>query len=198
MISFIRGKLESKGTDYVVVDVGGVGFNITVPVGTAQELGDMGQEVTLYTYLNVRDDNLSLYGFKSREELYILEMLLKVSGVGPKVAMSILSTLSPSGFSLGVITADTKALTKAPGVGTKTAQRIILELKDRLSKDKDALLQEDLGDSVVTGGNKEKEAADALMVLGYRGKDALNAVRAVYDEDLTLEDIIKKALGRLF
>lgn len=198
MINHIRGILDYKGTDHIVVDVKGVGFKISVPSKTPPQLGEEGHEVKLYTYLYVREDNLSLLGFKSKEELYVLELLLKVSGVGPKAAMSIISNMTTSGFSLAVITGDAKALSKAPGIGTKTAQRIILELKDRLRKDKDDMLI-DITDDVFDGGsdNKEKEAADALMVLGYNAKEAVKAVKAVYDEDLSLEEIIKKALGRL-
>ena len=203
MISHIRGTLECKSTDYIIVDVNGIGYKIFTSLPTMQSLGQVGSEVKLFTYLQVREDKMSLFGFISSDELKMLELLLKVSGVGPKAAISLISNLSPSRFSLAVITDDDKTLSKAPGIGKKTAQRIILELKDKIKKDQKD--QKDIvsylnDDEFVDGDKKEmkaSEAISALMVLGYNAVEASRAVSAAYSDELELEDIIKKSLKRL-
>jgi len=200
MISRVKGIIEYKHTDYIIVDVNGIGYKIFTSLSTIESLGKVGSEVKLYTYLQVREDNLSLFGFISPEELKMLELLLKVSGVGPKAAISIISNLSPSKFSLVVITDDVKALTKAPGIGNKTAQRIILELKDKIKKEqKDITAYSDDNDLIELDrkSTKASEAIAALMVLGYTALEASRAVSAVYSDGLELETIIKNSLKRL-
>ena len=200
MISHIKGILEHKDVDYIIVDVNGIGYKVFTSLSTIQSLKEVGSEVKIYTYLQVREDNLSLFGFASTEELKMLELLLKVSGVGPKVAISIISNLSPSKFSLAVITDDVKTLSKVPGIGMKTAQRIILELKDKIKKEqKDITYYSEDNDTFDADkkDTKASEAIAALMVLGYTALEASRAVSAVYSDDLDLEDIIKNSLKKL-
>ncbi|NMB97349.1 MAG: Holliday junction branch migration protein RuvA [Clostridiaceae bacterium] len=200
MIRYIKGILEHKDIDYIIVDVNGIGFKIFTSLSTIQSLKEVGSEVKIHTYLQVREDNLSLFGFTSAEELKMLELLLKVSGVGPKVAVSLISNLSPSKFSLAIITDDVKTLSKVPGIGKKTAQRIILELKDKIKKEqKDITLYSEDNATPDTGikDTKASEAIAALMVLGYTALEASRAVSAVYSDELDLEDIIKSSLKKL-
>ena len=153
----------------------------------------------IYTYLYVREDIISLYGFFTQEELNMFELLISVSGVGPKVAISLLSSVTPSKFSLAVITDDIKTLTKAPGIGKKTAQRIILELKDKIKKEQLADVNGAEEENIPTGSENSRipEAISALMVLGYTPLEASKAVSAVYSDDMDLESIIKNALKGL-
>jgi len=200
MISYIKGILEHKDVDYIIVDVNGIGYKIFTSLSTIQSLKEVGSEVKIYTYLQVREDNISLYGFASIEELKMLELLLKVSGVGPKVALSIISNISPSKFSLAIITDDEKTLAKVPGIGKKTAQRIILELKDKIKKEqKDISSYSEDSDNVDIDkkDTKASEAIAALMVLGYTALEASRAVSAVYSDELDLEDSIKNSLKKL-
>jgi len=200
MLSYIKGKLEHKDIDHVIVDVNGIGFKILTSLSTIQSLKEIGSEVKIYTYLQVREDNLSLFGFATIEELKMLELLLKVSGIGPKVALSIISNLSPSKFSLAIITDDVKTLSKVPGVGKKTAQRIILELKDKIKKEqKDVISYSEASETIDMDkkDTKASEAIAALMVLGYTALEASRAVSAVYSEELDLEGIIKNSLKKL-
>ena len=133
MFEYIRGILQYKGTDFCVIDVNGVGFKIYTSHITVAGIGDSGNTVTLYTYMNVKEDEISLFGFASREELSVFNMLISVSGVGPKMGIAVLAAMSPSEFSLAVATGDFKAISKSKGVGPKLAQRIVLELKDKIS-----------------------------------------------------------------
>lgn len=200
MIRYIKGILEHKDIDYIIVDVNGIGFKIFTSLSTIQSLKEVGSEVKIHTYLQVREDNLSLFGFTSAEELKMLELLLKVSGVGPKVAISIISNLSPSKFSLAVITDDVKTLSTVPGIGKKTAQRIILELKDKIKKEQKDITAYAEENDIVDMDKKDTKASEAiaaLMVLGYTPLEASRAVSAVFSEDLNLEDIIKNSLKKL-
>jgi len=135
LFAYIRGRLEYKNNDFLIVESNGVGYRIFTSLSTISGIGEIGQEVKVYTYLYVREDVISLYGFLTQEELNVFELLISVSGVGPKAAVSVLSAISPSRFSLAVITDDVKTLTKAQGIGKKIAQRIILELKDKIKKE---------------------------------------------------------------
>jgi len=197
MYAYIKGKLAAKSNEFVIVDNGGIGYKIHTAFSTIEAIGSEGDDVKLFTHLYVREDNMSLFGFRSNEELSMFELLLSVSGVGPKAAISVLSTLSPSKFSLCVITDDAKSLTKAQGIGLKTAQRIILELRDKVKK-------EDISGAVQAGSVDMPsdssiigEAISALLVLGYTPIEARNAVSAVYKEGIELEGIIKAALKSL-
>ena len=175
MFAYIRGKLEYKHNEYIVVEANGVGYKIYTSLSTIQNVGLAGAEVKIYTHLYVREDIMCLYGFVTEEELAMFELLLGVSGVGPKAAVSVISSMSASKFGLSVITNDVKSLTKAPGIGNKMAQRIILELKDKINKmDIGASLKEGNEASVIEkDSSRASEAISALIVLGYtacRGK----------------------------
>jgi Holliday junction DNA helicase RuvA len=199
LFAYIRGRLDYKNNDFLIVESNGVGYRIFTSLSTIAGIGEVGGEVKVYTYLYVREDNISLYGFVNQEELNVFELLISVSGVGPKAAISVLSAISPSRFSLAVITDDIKTLTKAQGIGKKIAQRIILELKDKINKEQltsNIGIEADIGTS---GGDDSKvsEAISALMVLGYTPAEANKAVSAVYTEDMDIETIIKNALKGL-
>ena len=194
MFAYIKGTLEIKGNDYVVIDVNGVGYRIFAPLTTIERLGEIGSVVKVHTHYHVREDNISLYGFYSLEELRMFELLIGVSGVGAKSANTILANVSPSKFALAVITNDVKELTKLPGIGAKSAQRIILELKDKL-KTEEAITNSDFEiNTVVKNDSNASEAVAALQVLGYPVKEATKAVSSVDCTNMNVEDIIKKAL----
>ena len=199
MIAYIKGNIENKGNDYLIIDVNGIGYRVNTSLNTIENAGAVGNEVKVYTHLYVREDIMSLYGFKTREELNMFEMLISVSGVGPKAALSVISSVSVTKFGLAVITDDVKALTKAPGIGNKMAQRIILELKDKIKKEQ--LVQKADEDSGAKFGGSDNsrvgEAISALIVLGYTPLEASKAVNSVYSEDMDLESIVKNALKGL-
>ncbi|WP_369011691.1 Holliday junction branch migration protein RuvA [Acetivibrio thermocellus] len=199
MFAYIGGRLEYKNNDFLIVESNGVGYRIFTSLSTISGIGEIGQEVKVYTYLYVREDVISLYGFLTQEELNVFELLISVSGVGPKAAVSVLSAISPSRFSLAVITDDVKTLTKAQGIGKKIAQRIILELKDKIKKEQltEYAQSEEGGKVLDTDSSKMAEAVSALMVLGYSPAEANKAVSAVYREDMDIETIIKNALKGL-
>ena len=194
MFAYIKGTLAIKSTDYVVIDVGGVGYKIFAPTSTINKLGEIGSEAMVHTHYHVREDNISLYGFATAEELRMFELLIGVSGVGAKSANTILANISPSKFALSVITNDVKELTKLPGIGAKSAQRIILELKDKLKTEESVSADESVVEAIQVGGDNLSEAVAALQVLGYPQRDAQKAVASVNSEGLSVEDIIKKAL----
>lgn len=199
MFAYIRGILEYKHNDYLVVEAKGVGYKIYTSLSTIENTESVGSEVKVYTHLHVREDAMSLYGFLTQEELGMFELLLGVSGIGPKVAISVISSMSPSKFGLSVITDDYKSLTKAQGVGNKVAQRIILELKDKINKTD--LVSTYIGKEESVNESKDNsrvsEAISALIVLGYTAFEANKAVASVYSEDMDLELIIKNALKTL-
>lgn len=200
MYAYIKGKLDYKHNDYLVVEAGGIGYKIFTSLSTIETSGQTGSEVKLYTHLYVREDIMNLYGFMSQEELGMFELLLTVSGVGPKAAISLVSSVSPSKFGLAVITDDTKTLTKAQGIGSKMAQRIILELKDKIKKEQLSAPAQDIGQEKVQFSKENtrvSEAISALMVLGYTALEASKAVSSVYSEDMDLEAIIKGSLKSL-
>lgn len=202
MISYIKGSLEEKLEDSVVVETGGIGYRIFVPASVYAELPRLGETVKIYTYFNVREDAVNLFGFLSRQDLEMFRMLIGVNGVGPKSALGILAALKPDALRLAVISGDAKALSKAPGVGSKTAQRIILDLKDKI-KAEDLLYGTDpavSGDVAEVHGVGEtgKEAVEALTALGYSASEAAGAVRKVtITETMTAEDVLKAALRHL-
>ena len=195
MYYYIKGKLALRGENYIVIDAHGVGYMIYTSLNTIQNVGVQGSEVTVYTYLNVREDAHELYGFATLEEKTLFMQLLSVSGVGAKVALSVLSVLTPAAFAQAVIFDDIKAITKAPGVGPKVAKRIVLELKDKIKKaDIEAGGKAESINEV--GSDSRSEAVSALLVLGYSITDAQSAVAGV-DASLNVEEIIKQALVRL-
>lgn len=191
MYYYIRGKYITKGENYAVVDNGGIGYKIFTSLSVLERL-DPGSETTLYTHLYVREDAMDLYGFPTTEELSMFLNLLSVSGVGPKAALSILSVATPEKFALAVITNDVKTITKAAGVGPKLAQRVILELKDKL-KTVDAVSSADISDEDFT--DERFEAASALIVLGYSQAEASKAVSL--SEGGSVEELVKNALKKL-
>jgi len=199
MYAYIKGKLETKGGDYIVIETGGIGYKIFTSLTTLEAAGQQGNDFKAYTHLYVREDVMSLYGFATQEELGMFELLLTVSGVGPKAALALLSAVSPSKFGLAVITDDAKTLTRAQGIGSKMAQRIILELKDKIKKQQLAInTGAGYGVPAVSGGDSRlSEAVSALMVLGYTPTEASKAVAAVYSDELDLETIIRNSLKGL-
>lgn len=196
MISYIKGTLEEKNNEVAVIDVNGIGYQILIPYSTYQLLPETGTCVKLNIYMNVREDNVSLFGFFTKEEERVFKLLISVSGVGPKMALAVLSDITPAEFSLGVITDDVSKLTKVSGIGKKTAQRIILELKDKL-KNEDMVESKEYKLEAKVLCNQSDEAISALQVLGYPCKEATKAVSAVDTEGLSVEEIIKAALKLL-
>lgn len=198
MIAYIKGTLEMKFDNYVVIDVNGVGYKIFMGEKAIEELGNIGDIVKVHTHYHVREDDISLYGFISNEELKMFELLLGVSGIGAKSALTMLSNITPSSFALAVITNDTSKLVKIPGVGAKSAARIILELKDKLktmeakSEGKNEPIQEAIVDDT-----KVQEAISALQVLGYNKKEIEKALEKLDTKDLSVEDMIRKGLAVL-
>lgn len=195
MYAYIKGTLEIKSNDHVVVEAGGIGYKIYAPITTIDKLGEIGSLVKVYTHYHVREDNISLYGFYNLEELRMFELLIGVSGVGAKSATAILANISPSKFALSVITNDIKALTKLPGIGAKSAQRIILELKDKLKTEEAIAAEDDFEiQTAITKDDNAHEAISALQVLGYPVKEATKAVTSFDNSGMSVEEIIKKAL----
>lgn len=200
MFEYLTGILKYRTQEYCVLDVNGVGFRIYTSSLAAMAVGNVGEQVTFYTYMSVKEDDISLFGFASREELASFEILISVSGVGPKVALAVLTAMSPSDFSLAVARGDYKAISKSKGVGPKLAQRIILELKDKIAKDlKDSGgFAETSGTlSPVPAGYISEDAISALMVLGYSSKEATDSVRKVYQEGMSLEETVRLALKNI-
>ena len=193
MIAYIKGKLEIKSKEYIVIDVGGIGYKIFMSETAINEL-EKGKEVKVFTYMRVREDDVSLYGFLNNEELVTFELLLGVGGIGAKSALSILSNITPSKFALAVISNDVAILKKLPGIGAKTAQRIILELKDKM-KNEDALELDNTNTKVeIVLDNKAKDASEALSVLGYTRKDIEIVLEKINTKELTVEEIIEQGL----
>ena len=194
MFAYLKGILAIKRNDTVVIDVNGVGYKLNVPYSTYQLLPEVGEEVKLNTYMAIRENDISLFGFFSNEELRIFELLISVSGVGPKSAIGVLSDISPADLSLAVITDDVNRLTKVSGIGKKTAQRIIVELKDKM-KNEDVVVSCDEAPVIRSVVNSDiEEAIAALQVLGYPNKDAVNMVNAVANDGMSVEEIVKQAL----
>ena len=197
MIAFVNGILEMKLNGYIVIDVGGVGYKVFMSEIAIESLGNVGDKVKVYTHHHVREDDISLYGFLTMEELNMFELLLSVSGVGAKSALSILANVEPSKFALAVITNDTSKLVKIPGVGAKTAARIVLELKDKLKNQNMVAEKESTVKKVLVDKEELDEAISALQVLGYNRKDIEKAFEKIDLSNLTLEDMIKQGLKYL-
>ena len=199
MYYYLNGKLAYRDNNFCVVDCGGVGYKCTVSLNTSSSLANkLGEDVKLYTHLAVREDGVELFGFGSESERACFNQLTSVSGVGPKAAMSILSVMTPDKFSLAVCTEDTKAISKAPGIGAKTAARIVLELKDKVSKDMmgTELKQVQIPTGGAAGGPLS-EAAEALMVLGYDRNTVMHTLAKIPQDIKDVGQIIKLALKSL-
>ncbi len=197
MYYHINGELCLTEPHTAVVDCGGVGYKLTVSNTTLAAISPkLGDKVKLYTYLAVREDAMELFGFYTMQEHSAFCQLITVSGVGPKAAMSILSTLSPEQFAAAVCSSDTKTLGKASGIGAKTAARIVLELKDKLAKEygTEAVTAAPVG---VTASGKLSDAVNALLVLGYSKAEATNALSGIDSSSMPLESLITAALKRL-
>lgn len=197
MYYYFNGTLVLNDGTSAVIDCGGVGYKCSISQITSRKLGALGSAAKLFTHLHVREDAMELFGFYDMEELNCFKMLTSVSGVGPKAALAILSVLTPESFAMAVVTGNVKLLTKAQGVGAKLAQRIALELKDKMKSTaaQSAAEESDLEIAVMPAGDRA-EAVNALMVLGYKRPEAAAAVNKVVD-GLGLEDIIKQALKNL-
>ena len=197
MFAYIKGNLEIKTNGYVVVDVGGIGYKIFMSQNAIEKLGESGKEVKIHTYVRVREDDISIFGFNSNEELRMFELLLSVSGIGAKSSLTILSNISPSSFALAVISNDIGKLKKLPGIGPKTAQRIILELKDKL-KTEEAIDDnvEELKEAILEN-DKVSEAISALQVLGYSRREIDLALANIDKNNLSIEEIIRQGLKKL-
>ena len=202
MIAFLKGKIEELEETKAIVDVNGVGYGVFITGRDSGILSGNRETVKLYTYLQVREDAMQLYGFLRKDDLHVFRLLLGVNGIGPKAALGMLSVLSANDIRFAVLAGDAKAISKAPGVGPKTAQKMILELKDKFD------LQETFDSSVAEGkesgipntGTKQiqDEAVQALVALGYPGSEALKAVRAAdTGEDMSTEDLLRAALKKM-
>ena len=202
MFYHLQGELCLADATTAVIDCGGVGYQVTISANTANAISaSLGQKVKLFTHLAVREDGIELFGFRQKEELSCFKMLTSVSGVGPKAAMSILSIFTPERFAFAVSGEDVKGLSKAPGVGAKTAARIVLELKDKLAKDSSvkplldgASFSPAASPTQSTDKRKLSEAVDALTVLGYNRNEILEILRKIDTASLSLEEIITAAL----
>lgn len=199
MISYIRGTLAAFEEDKVIVDVGGVGYGIYMSGQDMGRLPGAGSEVKIHTYLNVKEDAMQLYGFLTRDALQVFRLLIGVSGIGPKGGLGILSALTPDDLRFAVMAGDVKAISAAPGIGKKTAEKLILELKDKLHLE-DALehaVMEDSGPAAAPGhmGDAQTDAVQALVALGYGSTEALKAVHQVeWTDGMDAEDLLKQAL----
>lgn len=198
MYAYFKGKIAAKEPDLVIVEVNGIGYNIRISAGTASLLPPVGEEAKLYTYMSVREDAISLYGFLTKDDLDMFKLLIGVNGIGPKGGQSILSVMSPDDLRFAIVSGDAKMIAKAPGIGAKTAQRIILDMRDRVSLE-DTLhtdQREMRADLSVSDGMRE--AVEALAALGYSVTEAGRAVKEVKDaEQMTVEEILKASLKHL-
>lgn len=201
MIGFIRGILAEKGNGYIIVDVGGIGYEIFVPANSGAYMAAEGSEIMVYTSMIVREDDVSLYGFSRKGELDAFKKLITVSGVGAKAAISILSAFTLEQLQQAIVFEDAKTLTKANGIGKKSAERIVLELKDKFSAEghdgsmhtSETLMTSDGG--AATG---RAEAVSALIELGYSRGEATSALASIKETDLSAEEYIRLALKNLF
>ena len=203
MISYVKGPLMAVEEDMIVVEAGSLGLGIHVPLSVLEALPPLGSQVTVYTHFQVREDAMTLYGFLHRQDREMFRQLIGVNGIGPKAALGILSVLRPDELRLAVISGDAKAISRAPGVGTKTAQRIILDLKDKVDLDEVIAGFSETGTAAGSGSVREisglaaaaKEAAEALTALGYTAAEASRAVKQVeVTEGMNAEDVLKASL----
>ena len=200
MISYLRGVLAALEEDKAIIDVGGVGYAVFMPGRAMGKLPPVGREVKIHTYLNVKEDAMQLYGFLTRDDLTVFRLLIGVNGIGPKGGLGILSALSPDDLRFAVLSNDVKAICAAPGIGKKTAEKMILELRDKL-KLEDALdhiaagTEAEVPGETAVYGEIQSEAVQALVALGYGSTEALKAVRKVEIQESTeVEDVLKLAL----
>lgn len=202
MFAYIKGEIAEITEDNVVLDVGGIGYNVNISARVAQSLPGIGSEIKLHTYTLVREDAFSLYGFLTRADLDIFKKCITVNGIGPKGALAILSVMDADALRYAILSGDAKAISKAPGIGGKTAERLILDLKDKVSYDDTMIHMEITGQNPVAQGAAEgpvKEAVEALVALGYGQTESLKAVKQVPDADnIDSSQLLKAALKYLF
>lgn len=196
MFAYIKGTLENKANNYIIIETGSIGYKIFMSSKAIEKIGELSSNVKVYTYYYVREDNISLYGFNTNEELKMFELLLSVSGIGAKSAIAMLSAIEPSSFALAIISNDTSQIVKIPGIGAKTAARIILELKDKI-KTEETIQKTDEVINAVNDDNKNKEIIEALQVLGYGKREIMNSLEKIDIKTLEIEEIIKTALKYL-
>lgn len=197
MLAYIKGELTARTNEYVVIEAGGLGYKVFMPETSMDKLGQIGDKVKVYTYYRVREDDISIFGFVTNEQLRMFELLLSVSGVGAKTAIGMLSVIEPTDFAVAVISEDISEIVKAPGIGKKSAQRIVLELKDKLKKEA-VVVDADISAGKTTNNNAElEEAMSALQVLGYGKKEIEKAFAKINTENNNVEDLIKKGLANL-
>ena len=197
MLAYIKGELTQATNEYVVIEAGGLGYKVFMPETAIEKLGNIGENVKVHTYYRVREDDISIFGFNTQEELRMFELLLSVSGVGAKTAVVIISTIEPSDFALAVISEDVSELVKIPGIGKKSAQRIVLELKDKLKKDAISVEADKKVNTKAQTNADVEEAMSALQVLGYNKKEIEKVFEKLDKTNLGLEDLIKKGLAAL-
>lgn len=203
MIAYIKGTVEEILEDRVILETGNMGYNIFMPMGAVEHLLHKGQEIKIHTYLNVKEEALQLFGFLTRDDLNTFKLLLGVNGIGPKAALGILSGLSADELRFAVLADDVKTISRAPGIGKKTAQKLILELKDKfniqeaLEMKAEHVQMPGTGEADLT--DMKKEAVEALTALGYSGADALRAVKKVeLTPNMSVEILLKLALKNMF
>ena len=203
MIAYIKGTVEEILEDRVILETGNMGYNIFMPMGAVEHLLHKGQEIKIHTYLNVKEEALQLFGFLTRDDLNTFKLLLGVNGIGPKAALGILSGLSADELRFAVLADDVKTISRAPGIGKKTAQKLILELKDKfniqeaLEMKAEHVQMPGTGEADLT--DMKKEAVEALTALGYSGADALRAVKKVeLKPNMSVEILLKLALKNMF
>lgn len=204
MIAYVRGTIENIALDNVVVDVGGIGYNVKISADTASRLPGVGEEVKLYTYYSVREDAQWLYGFLNRNSLELFKKCITVNGIGPKGALALLSVMDADSLRFAIVSGDVKAISKAPGIGPRTAERLILDLKDKLQID-DSMISREIAATAVdmSGGPglspQKQEAVEALVALGYGKPESIKAVNAIPDiETMDSSAVLKAALKNLF
>lgn len=202
MIAFVNGIIEDISEDNVIIDVGGIGCNVRISSDTASRLPGVGEQVRLYTYTCVREDAFLLYGFLSRNDLEIFKKCITVNGIGPKGALAILSVMDADSLRFAILSGDTKAISRAPGIGARTAERLILELKDKLKID-DAMIDREI--SITAAGNitadsdQKREAVEALVSLGYGRTESIKAVNAIEGiENMDSGAVLKAVLKKMF
>ena len=210
MYAYLKGTLEEVTEDNIVVEVNGIGYNVKVSTTTADLLPGLGNEIKIYTYTLVREDTFSLYGFLTRDDLEIFKKLITVNGIGPKGGLAILSVMSADALRFAIMAGDAKSIAKAPGVGAKTAERVILDLRDKISledtlhglgseNDIRGMTTGALPGGAASDNAMKKEAIEALVALGYSASDATAAVKKLeLTEDTTVESLLKLALKHMF
>ncbi|WP_342759889.1 Holliday junction branch migration protein RuvA [Kineothrix sedimenti] len=202
MIAYLKGEIADITEDNLILEANSIGYNIKISSGTAGMLPGIGEEVKIYTYTCVREDAFLLYGFLTKDDLDIFKKLITVNGIGPKGGLAILSVMSADSLRFAIISGDVKEISKAPGIGKKTAERVILDLRDKVSIEDTFVnksMGDDLGDVSSGDANIKNEAIEALTALGYSASEALKAVKQVtVMEDMDTEDILKQALKKMY